>query len=67
MLEKKTKKGLPAPMNTVVTGEAKKGSKTIQVKNAAQYHPNTELLVGADNVKGNEIQRIKKIKGNTIT
>jgi hypothetical protein len=66
MLEKKTKKGLPAPMNTVVTGEAKKGSKTIQVKNAGQYHPNTELLIGADNVKGNEVQRIKEIKGNTI-
>jgi manganese oxidase len=67
MLDKKTKKGLPAPMNTVVTGEAKKGSRTIQLKNAAQFHPNTELLIGADNVKGNEIQRIKEIKGNTIT
>ena len=67
MLEKKTKKGLPAPMNTVVTGEAKKGSRTLQVKNAAQYHPNTEILIGADNVKGNEVQRIKEIKGNTIT
>jgi len=67
MLEKKTKKGLPAPMNTVVMGEAKKGSRTIQLKNAAQFHPNTELLIGADNVKGNEIQRIKEIKGNTVT
>ncbi|HKN85624.1 MAG TPA: hypothetical protein VJV04_02070, partial [Nitrospiraceae bacterium] len=67
MLEKKTKKGLPAPMNTVVTSETKKGSRTIQLKNAAQFHPNTELLIGADNVKGNEIQRIKEIKGNTIT
>jgi FtsP/CotA-like multicopper oxidase with cupredoxin domain len=67
MLEKKNKKGLPAPMNTVLTAPAKKGAKTITVKNAAQYHPNILILVGADNVKGNEIARIKEIKGNTIT
>ncbi len=67
MLEKKTKKGLPVPMNTVMKGKAKKGESSITVKNAAQYHVNTELLVGADNVKGNEIRRIKSIKGDTIT
>ncbi|WP_447964703.1 hypothetical protein [Nitrospira sp. Ecomares 2.1] len=67
MLEKKTKKGLPVPMNTVFTAKAKKGDSSIKVKNAAQYHVNTELLVGADNVKGNEIRRIKSIKGDTIT
>ncbi|MGH7259245.1 MAG: hypothetical protein ACREI9_01010 [Nitrospiraceae bacterium] len=67
MLEKKNKKGLPAPMNTVLTGAAKKGAKSITVKNAAQYHVNTEILVGADNVKGNEVARIKEINGNTIT
>ncbi len=66
MLEKKNKKGLPAPMNTVLTAPAKKGAKTITVKNAAQYHPNILILVGADNVKGNEVARIKEIKGNTI-
>jgi hypothetical protein len=26
-----------------------------------------ELLVGADNVKGNEIGRVKSMKGNKIT
>jgi hypothetical protein len=67
MLEKKNKKGLPAPMNTSLTAAAKKGATSITVKNAAQYHVNTELLVGADNVKGNEVARIKEIKGNTIT
>jgi hypothetical protein len=67
MLEKKTKKGLPVPMNTVLKGKAKKGDSSIKVKNAAQYHVNTELLVGADNVKGNEIRRIKSIKGDTIS
>jgi FtsP/CotA-like multicopper oxidase with cupredoxin domain len=67
MLEKKTKKGLPVPMNTVLKAKAKKGGSSIKVKNAAQYHVNTELLVGADNVKGNEIRRIKSIKGDTIS
>src|SRR5437899_11045118 len=54
-------------MNTVLTAPAKKGSKSITVKNAAQYHVKTELLVGADNVQGNEIQRIASISGNAIT
>ncbi|HJU05229.1 MAG TPA: multicopper oxidase domain-containing protein [Nitrospiraceae bacterium] len=67
MLEKKNKKGLPAPMNSVLTAAAKKGSSSITLKNAAQYHVNTELLIGADNVKGNEVGRIKDIKGNTVT
>ncbi|MGH7166620.1 MAG: hypothetical protein ACREIS_13970, partial [Nitrospiraceae bacterium] len=67
MLEKKNKKGLPAPMNSVLTAAAKKGATSIGVKNAAQYHVNTEVLVGADNVKGNEVARIKEIKGSTLT
>ncbi len=67
MLEKKTKAGMPAPMNTVLTAAVKAGSMSITVKNAAQYHPHTELLVGADNVKGNEILRIASISSNTIT
>jgi hypothetical protein len=37
------------------------------VKNAAQYHPNVEVLIGADNVGGNEIGRIKSISGNQLT
>ena len=51
------KKGLPVPMNTVVhqTGQERRRGRS-QVKNAGQYHPNTELLIGADNVEGNEIQ-----------
>ena len=67
MLEKKVKRGLPLPMNTTFTKAAKKGERVITVKNAAQYHPNVELLIGADNVKGNEIGRVKSIKGNDIT
>ncbi|MGH7229970.1 MAG: multicopper oxidase domain-containing protein [Nitrospiraceae bacterium] len=67
MLEKKVNKGLPLPLNTTFTKAAKKGERTITVKNAAQYHPNTEILIGADNVGGNEIGRIKSIQGKTIT
>jgi len=67
MLEKKNKKGLPLPMNTVLTAPAKKGGSALTVKNAGQYHVGTLILVGADNVKGNEVVRIKDIKGNTIT
>ncbi|TKB32794.1 MAG: hypothetical protein E8D51_09500, partial [Nitrospira sp.] len=67
MLKKDNKKGLPAPMNTVLTAPAKKGAASLSVKNAGQYHVGTLILVGADNVKGNEISRIKAISGNTIT
>ncbi len=67
MLEKKNKKGLPVPMNAVLTKPAKKGQSSITVTKAKQYHVGTPLLVGADNVKGNEVLRIKAIKGDTIT
>ena len=66
MLEKKNKKGLPLPMNTVLTSPAKSGAASITVKKAGQYHVGTLILVGADNVKGNEVARIKGIKGSTI-
>ena len=45
MLEKKNKKGLPAPMNTVLTAAAKKGATSISVKNAKQYHVGTLIMV----------------------
>jgi manganese oxidase len=66
MLEKKNKKGLPLPMNTVLTAPVKAGATLLTVKNAGQYHVGTLILVGADNVKGNEVARIKGIKGSTI-
>ena len=67
MLEKKTDKGLPLPLNTTFTKAGKKGDRVITLKNAAQYHPEIEILIGADNVGGNEVGRIKSIKGNEIT
>ncbi len=65
--KKDKKKGLPVPMNAKFTKAAKRGHTRIAVTNAKQYHVGTLLLVGADNVKGNEIKRIKKIDGNVIT
>ncbi len=65
--DKPTKKGLPIPMNAKVTKAAKKGDKTLQVTNAKQYHVGIPILIGADNVKGQEVQRIVKIDGNTLT
>ena len=67
MLEKKTDKGLPLPLNTIFTKTGKKGDRVITLKNAAQYHPGIEILIGADNVGGNEVGRIQSIKGNEIT
>jgi len=84
MHEKKNKHGLPVPMNSKLTEAAKAGTKTIKIKmapGATKYHPNTELLVGADclepskdttaslkrDVACQEVARIKEIKGDTIT
>ncbi|HNP29341.1 MAG TPA: multicopper oxidase domain-containing protein [Nitrospirales bacterium] len=65
--EKKSDKGLPVPMNAKVTRAAKKGDKTLEVSNAKQYHVGIPILIGADNVKGQEVRRIVKINGNTLT
>lgn len=65
--EKKSDKGLPVPMNAKVTKAAKKGDKTLEVSNAKQYHVGIPILIGADNVKGQEVRRIVKINGNTLT
>ena len=64
MFEKKKDKGLPIPMNSKFTKAAKKGENTIHLTNAHQYHVGTLVLVGADNVGGNEIRRIVSIGGS---
>ena len=63
-LKRKRKKGLPVPMNSKFTKAAKKGERTIHLTNAKQYHVDTLVLVGADNVEGNEIRRIVAIGGS---
>ncbi|MEW6544345.1 MAG: multicopper oxidase domain-containing protein [Nitrospirota bacterium] len=54
MHEKKTKHGLPVPMNSKLVEPAKAGAKSIKIKmatGATKYHVNTELQVGADCVE----------------
>ena len=64
--EKKTKKGLPVPMNAKVTKAAKKGDKEIHVSNAKQYHVGIPILIGADNVEGKKYNELLKLKtGNS--
>jgi LysM repeat protein/FtsP/CotA-like multicopper oxidase with cupredoxin domain len=63
--EKKKEKGLPVPMNAKVTKAAKKGDKTLEVTNAKQYHVGTPILIGADNVTGQEVRRIVAIGGSS--
>lgn len=65
--KKEVKKGLPVPMNAKVTKAAKKGEKTISISNAEQFHVGIPILIGADNVKGNEVQRIVKIEKGKLT
>ena len=59
--------GFALPLNTIFTKAGKKGDRVITLKNAAQHHPGIEILIGADNVGGNEVGRIQSIKGNEIT
>jgi hypothetical protein len=65
--DKPTDKGLPVPMNAKVAKASKKGDRSLQITNAKQYHIGIPILIGADNVKGKEVQRIIKIKGDTLT
>ncbi len=84
MFSKPKKAGLPVPMNSKLTEAAKKGARSITIKmaeGATAYHPNTELLIGADCLEPgtdaaaslkrdrscSEVVRIKEIKGNTIS
>ena len=62
MLEKKNKKGLPLPMNTVLTAPAKKGCDLVSRSRMRSSIMSARLiLVGADNVEG---QRNLSDQGN---
>ncbi|HEY5595215.1 MAG TPA: hypothetical protein VIL61_08700, partial [Nitrospiria bacterium] len=69
-MEKKKHKGLPTPMNAVLTEEVKAGADSIKIKmaeGATPFHVGTDLMVGMDEVKTGEIRWIKAINGDTIT
>ena len=51
-------------MNAKVTKASKREIKTLHVTNAKQYHVGIPILIGADNVEGQEIRRIVAIGGS---
>ncbi|MBI3995863.1 MAG: hypothetical protein HY349_07795 [Nitrospirae bacterium] len=69
-MKKEKQKGLPTPMNAVLTEEVKAGADSIKIKmaeGATPFHVGTDLMVGMDEVKTGEIRWIKAINGDTIT
>lgn len=69
-MNKKKQKGLPTPMNAVLTEDVKAGSSSIKIKmadGATPFHVGTDLLVGMDEVNTGEVRWIKSIEGDTVT
>ncbi len=69
-MKKEKKKGLPTPMNALLTEDVKAGATSIKIKmgdGATPFHAGTDLLVGMREVKTQEIVWIKEIKGDTVT
>jgi FtsP/CotA-like multicopper oxidase with cupredoxin domain len=69
-MTKEKHKGLPTPMNAVLTEDVKAGAVSIKIKmaeGATSFHVGTDLMIGADEVQTSEIRWIKDIKGDVIT
>ncbi|HXC61646.1 MAG TPA: multicopper oxidase domain-containing protein, partial [Nitrospiria bacterium] len=70
MIGKKSQKGLPPPMNALLTEDTKAGSNSIHIKmgeGATPFHVGTDLMIGMKEVKTSEIRWIQDIKGDTVT
>jgi FtsP/CotA-like multicopper oxidase with cupredoxin domain len=69
-MKKDKHKGLPTPMNALLTEDIKAGATSIKIKmadGATPFHVGTDLLVGMREVKTQEILWIKEINGDTVT
>ncbi|MFI5305078.1 MAG: multicopper oxidase domain-containing protein [Nitrospiria bacterium] len=69
MIGKEAKKGLPPPMNALISENVEIGSKKIKFKmgeGATPFHVDTEVMIGMERVKTSEIRRIHSIQGNTL-
>ncbi len=69
MLGKKEQKGLPAPMNAVLTDDVKAGATQIKFKmgeGATPFHEETDIMIGMDQVETSEVRWIQSIKGDTM-
>ncbi|MEW6324959.1 MAG: multicopper oxidase domain-containing protein [Nitrospirota bacterium] len=69
-MKKEKHKGLPTPMNALLTEDAKAGSTSIKIKmaeGATPFHAQNTLMVGADEVGTSEILWVKSVEGDTVT
>lgn len=67
---KKKHKGLPAPMNAILTKSTNAGATEIKItmdKGATRFHAGTDIMIGMDQVETSEVRWIKEVKGNTLT
>ena len=70
MIGKHEHKGLPAPMNALLTADTKAGATAIKIKmgeGATAFHVGTDLMIGMEQVKTSEVRTIKDVKGDTVT
>jgi FtsP/CotA-like multicopper oxidase with cupredoxin domain len=69
-MKKEKHKGLPTPMNAVLTEDVKAGATSIKIKmgdGATPFHADSPLMIGADEVKTSEILLVKEVKGDVVT
>ena len=69
-MKKDKAKGLPVPMNSVLTEDIKAGATSIKIKmpeGATKFHVGTDIMIGMDEVKTSEVRWIKAIQGDTLT
>ncbi|MBI3593804.1 MAG: hypothetical protein HY200_02490 [Nitrospirae bacterium] len=70
MIGKKEHKGMPAPMNGLLTDDAKAGASSIKVQmgeGATKFHVGADIMIGMHEVKTVEVRWIKSMEGDTIT
>jgi uncharacterized cupredoxin-like copper-binding protein len=68
--KKEKHKGLPTPMNALLTEDVKAGATSIKIKmgeGSTPFHANTDLMIGADEVNTSEVLWVKEVKGDTVT
>ncbi len=68
-MKKDKAKGLPVPMNSILTEDVKAGATSIKIKmpeGATKYHVGTDIMVGMEEVKTSEVRWIKDIQGDTL-
>jgi FtsP/CotA-like multicopper oxidase with cupredoxin domain len=68
-MKKEKAKGLPVPMNSLLTEDVKAGATAIKIKmpeGATKFHVGTDIMIGMEEVKTSEVRWIKDIQGDTL-